>query len=89
MTPKPLVFQLSGATSGLIVLPPGKYQPATCCDGRMVAMIVNRAGVTRCLICDAAEKERLEHEQERQWEAELDRQVGDAEIRADTDGYEP
>lgn len=55
---KMTIFQMEGHATGLIILPPGEYQSAACCDGRLVAFIVNREGTTRCVMCDAKEVER-------------------------------
>ena len=55
---RPAILQLAGHAAALIILPPEEYQPAACCDGRMVAMVINREGTTRCVLCDAKEMER-------------------------------
>jgi hypothetical protein len=62
---KAVVLQVPGSIAALIILPPDQYQPAACCDGRLVAMVVNREGVTRCVLCDAKEEARLEQESRR------------------------
>lgn len=45
-----LIAPLGTDGAALIVLK--KFAPAKCCDGRMVAMIINRDGKTRCTVCD-------------------------------------
>lgn len=45
-----LIAPLGTGPAALIVLK--KFAPAKCCDGRMVAMIINRDGKTRCTVCD-------------------------------------
>lgn len=52
---KPVIFPLKDGLSplgaALVFLP--ELVPANCCDGRMVAMVVNRDGSTRCTMCDS------------------------------------
>lgn len=38
---------------GALNVHPPEPGPATCCDGRMVYIFVNRGGVTMCPSCDA------------------------------------
>lgn len=38
---------------GAMNVHPPEPGPATCCDGRMVYIFVNRGGVTVCSSCDA------------------------------------
>lgn len=45
-----LVLPLRSMGAALIFLK--KFMPAKCCDGRMLSMVVNRDGQTRCTVCD-------------------------------------
>ena len=43
-----LVLRTDGATNVHLSVP----RPATCCDHRMVMLMVNRNGCTKCVECD-------------------------------------
>lgn len=47
----PLKDGLSPLGAALVFLP--EPVQARCCDGRMIAMVVNRDGSTRCTVCDS------------------------------------
>ena len=55
MNASPLIIAQLSDGSALIVL--SNYQPAACCDGRLIAFMVNRDGRTHCVDCDAKLKE--------------------------------
>jgi hypothetical protein len=46
-----MILPLGPGPTAMIVLK--EFAAAKCCDGRMVAIIINRDGKTRCTVCDS------------------------------------